>query len=117
MKWTGITVLIFYAPTVLQRNVGLSRTDSIIAGGCINFGTLIGALIAASILDKVGRRKPLIIGTACQPICLMLFAVMLSFQDTDKKVPTSRAAIAFILLVSTLELLDGEIMFAYPSSI
>ncbi|OQU98931.1 hypothetical protein CLAIMM_04640 [Cladophialophora immunda] len=97
-QWTGVNVIVFYAPTVLQTNVGLSRAAANVAGGCINIGNLLGAMIPATSLDRIGRRKPMLIGLFGQGIFMMLFAVMLSFQGTDKQAPTSKAAIAFLLL-------------------
>lgn len=84
---------------MLETNVGLSRTAAIVAGGCINLCNGIGALIPATSLDRMGRRKPMLIGVAGQGLCMMLFAIMLSFQGTSIEGPTSKAAIAFLLLV------------------
>ncbi|KAF5365193.1 hypothetical protein D9758_005320 [Tetrapyrgos nigripes] len=57
----GINLVVYYLPTALTDNVGLSRQMALILGGCINIMFPIGSLIPSFFLDQMGRRKPMMI--------------------------------------------------------
>jgi hypothetical protein len=59
IQLAGINVIVFYIATVLEVNVGLSRATSIVVGGCVNLAFVVGSLVPALFLDKIGRRKPM----------------------------------------------------------
>lgn len=54
----------------------------------------IGNLLPALALDRIGRRWTMIWGCACLSLCMMLLAVLLSFN----RQPTSSASITFFFL-------------------
>jgi MFS family permease len=87
---------VFYAPTVLETNVGLSKDTSLVVGGCINLAFAIGSIVPSIGLDKMGRRKPMMIGSFGMGLSMMMIAILLSFD----KPQTSKAAIAFFITVS-----------------
>ncbi|PQE21657.1 sugar transporter protein [Rutstroemia sp. NJR-2017a WRK4] len=106
-QWAGINVIVFYAPTVLETNVGLSKDTSLVVGGCINLAFAIGSIVPSIGLDKMGRRKPMMIGSFGMGLSMMMIAILLSFE----KPGTSEAAIAFFL---TFMLCFGASLNAIP---
>lgn len=48
--------------------------------GAINRMFLVGAAILSLLLDRMGRRGPMIYGSAGLGICMLLVAILLSFQ-------------------------------------
>jgi len=100
LEWSGINVIVFYISPVLEGSVGLSRNTAIIAGGCINLAFAMGSLIPALGADRLGRRKPMMVGSAGMGLSMMCVAILLSFNGTDKERITANASIAFFVTVS-----------------
>lgn len=86
-------------PSALQNNVGLSHDLSQLLAGAINCMFCVGAAIPSFLLDRMGRRRPMIYGSAGLAICMMLVAILLSFQSAsysrELALQTSSAAVAF----------------------
>ena len=101
-QWTGINVIVFYAPTVLEQNVGLDRTMALVVSGCIQFCFVVGSVFPAWGLDKIGRRKLMMFGSSGMALSMMMVAILLSFHGTEKQLPTSQASIAFLITVEFL---------------
>ncbi|KAJ5149529.1 hypothetical protein N7448_001107 [Penicillium atrosanguineum] len=84
-SWTGITAVTAYAPVLLQE-AGYSEVQQNALAGAINTIGILGTIISAQIIDRLGRRVCLMGGAA------VLFAVNLivslriwlnSFYDAD----------------------------------
>ncbi|KAJ9143785.1 General substrate transporter [Pleurostoma richardsiae] len=97
-QWAGINVVVFYIATVLEDNVGLARNTALVAGGCINLAFAVGSLVPGLFLDRIGRRKPMMIGAVGMGFTLMIISILLSFKGTDKERVTSKACIAFFVI-------------------
>ncbi|KAL5333791.1 MFS sugar transporter [Aspergillus crustosus] len=110
-QWAGINIIVFYAPTILEQNVGLEHTIALAVAGCVQFAFVIGSLVPALGLDKFGRRKPMMFGSLGMAISMMMVAILLSFKGTDKEGPTSKAAIAFLI---TFMIFFGTSLNAIP---
>ncbi|TRX92217.1 hypothetical protein FHL15_006832 [Xylaria flabelliformis] len=94
----GINVIVVYIAAVLETNVGLSRDQALIGGGGINFAFVIGSLVPALGIDRIGRRKPMVIGAIGMALSLLAISVLLSYKGTDKEKATADAAIGFFVL-------------------
>ena len=88
----------YFIPTVLEDNVGLTRNLSLILGGCVQIMFVIGSFYPAFFVDRVGRRKPMMWGSAGLGICMMMVAILLSFKGTGKEHATSSASVTFFFL-------------------
>lgn len=110
-QWAGINVIVFYAPTVLETNVGLARNTALVVGGCINLAFVVGSLVPALGSDKWGRKKPMMFGAFGMGLSMMMVAILLSFNGTAKAHTTSQASIAFFL---TFMLCFGASLNAIP---
>lgn len=88
-------------PTVLVDNVGMSHQLSLIIGGCINLMFPFGSLGPSLALDRMGRRKTMMIGCSVLSICMMLVAALLSQADepdTPRGKAFGAAATAFFFV-------------------
>jgi MFS family permease len=88
----------YFMPSVLQFNVGLTHNKSVLLAGAINCMFCVGAAIPSFLLDRMGRRGPMIYGATGLAVCMMLAAVLLSFQgneNADLAQATASASIAF----------------------
>ncbi|OQV00417.1 hypothetical protein CLAIMM_05912 [Cladophialophora immunda] len=97
-QMAGINMIVYFMPTVLQQNVGLSANISQVLGGCINLMFPIGALFPTFRADTYGRRKTMMWGSFGLGCCMMMIAILLSFRGKSAEKPTSNAAVAFFFL-------------------
>ncbi|KAG7098061.1 hypothetical protein E1B28_000035 [Marasmius oreades] len=96
----GINLIVYYLPTALTLNVGLSRGLSLILSGCINIMFPLGSLIPTFFLDQLGRRGPMMWCSFLLAVCMAAIAALLSFQGTKLEIekPTAMASVAFFFL-------------------
>lgn len=92
---------VYYLPTVLVDNVGMTTHMALILGGCINLMFPIGSLGPSLALDRMGRRKTMIIGCSILSLCMMMVAALLSQAgepDTPRGKAFGAAATAFFFV-------------------
>lgn len=108
-SWVGYFLTRYWLASVLQLNVGLSRNLSLLLGGVINTMFIIGSLFPSFFLDRYGRRKPMMWGSAGLGLCMMMISILLSFQDRGGPVAkaTSSASVAFFFLYMVSVLCAG----------
>ncbi len=58
-------------PSVLVTNVGLSRHSSQLIAGFVELMFIVGNTLPALALDRMGRRRTMMIGCALLAICMM----------------------------------------------
>ncbi|KXH28937.1 hypothetical protein CSIM01_13339 [Colletotrichum simmondsii] len=98
---SGINLIVYYIPTVLELNVGLSPGLSQILGGCINLQFAIGSLLPTFALDRMGRRKTMIWGCCGLGICMAMVSGLLSQSDqgaTSRGTQFASASVAFFFI-------------------
>jgi hypothetical protein len=94
----GINLVVYYITSVLQENVGLSRNLALLLGGAVNAMFFFGSLIPTFFLDRLGRRGPMMWGSAGLGLSMMMIAILLSFKGTAVEKNTASASIAFFFL-------------------
>lgn len=95
---TGINVILYYAP-VIFKSMGTGTDTSLWQTVIIGAVNLLCTILAIGIVDKVGRKALLLIGSAGMGICLMLtgyFLKMLSTAGTE----SSYAMLTLISIIS-----------------
>lgn len=100
----GINLVVYFVPSALQYNVGLSHSLSQLIGGFVQTMFFFGSLIPTFLLDRLGRRNPMMWGSFGLAISMMLIAVLLSFTEARGYSPTlahntSSASVAFFFTV------------------
>ncbi|ORY80774.1 hexose transport-related protein [Leucosporidium creatinivorum] len=99
-QMTGINCIIYYAPTIFE-GLGLSgNTTSLLASGVVGIVFVISTIPAILVIDKIGRRPVLLIGSAVMGACLTLVAALVgSFEDDwSSHQGAAWAAVVFIWL-------------------
>jgi SP family sugar:H+ symporter-like MFS transporter len=76
----GINV-IFYYSTALWRSVGLSETDALTISVVTSVTNVLVTIVAIALIDRVGRKALLLVGSFGMAICLALMAA--SFTQVD----------------------------------
>ena len=100
----GINLVIYYVPTVLEKSVGLTHNLSQLIGGAVNCMFFVGAIVPSLFLDRLGRRKPMMFGSFCLAICMLMISILLSFRFMPDKYSaslgktTASASIAFFFI-------------------
>jgi sugar porter (SP) family MFS transporter len=89
---TGVNTVIYYAPTLLQ-GAGLGSSSAILAEVCVGGINVLLTIVAVWLMDRVGRRPLLLIGTSGMLIGLLTVAY--AFHGGDHL--TGSAAIVAII--------------------
>ncbi|KAF2713291.1 general substrate transporter [Pleomassaria siparia CBS 279.74] len=120
-QMTGINVIGYYS-TILYENLGIVGDRNILVIGIYNIvGPLFNLIFITFILDRVGRRKPLLTGTVLITIALICEAVIGS-QVVDatgsRKNSLSIAGVFFLFCVTAIFSCSfGPISWVYASEI
>ncbi|BCR86532.1 uncharacterized protein ACHE_30519S [Aspergillus chevalieri] len=116
-SWTGITAVTAYSPTLLSQAGYSEVTQNGLAGGLNTIG-VIGTIINANIVDRIGRRACLMAGSAA------LFSVNLiagavfegSLQNPGKMAQFAPAAVAMLFLFNLCYAASwGTVAFLVPT--
>jgi SP family sugar:H+ symporter-like MFS transporter len=76
----GINV-IFYYSTTLWRSVGLSEADALTITVITSITNIVVTIVAIALVDRIGRRPLLLIGSAGMAVCLATMAVAFAHID------------------------------------
>ncbi|WP_088341681.1 sugar porter family MFS transporter [Robiginitalea sediminis] len=68
---TGINAIFYYAPTIFEQ-AGGSTDSSFLQAIVVGLTNLVFTLVAIWLIDKLGRKPLLLIGTTCMTIALLL---------------------------------------------
>lgn len=94
----GINV-IFYYSSVLWQSVGINQSDSLLISFSSSIINLIGTFVAIALVDKIGRRPLLMIGSAGMAVSLATAAWAFSASrvaDGEVSLPDPQGAIALV---------------------
>lgn len=74
----GINLVVYFIPSVLVQNVGMTPHMAQIIGGCVQMMFMFGSILPALALDRMGRRKTMMWGSAGLGICMLMISILLS---------------------------------------
>lgn len=118
-SWTGITAVTAYSPVLLSQAGYTELIQNGLAGGLNTIG-IIGTIVSAQIVDRLGRRTCLMGGALC------LFAVNLmagslyeaSRTDSNKATQFAPAAVAMLFLFNlSYAATWGTVAFLIPTEV
>jgi sugar porter (SP) family MFS transporter len=111
----GVNTVIYYAPTILKLT-GVSTTSAITQALSVGITNLVFTIIAVLILDRVGRRPLLIVGTiGC---VVALFALGVFFASSGLKQSFSGfALICLIVYIASFAIGLGPVFWLMISEI
>lgn len=113
----GTNVIAYYLPIVLTRSVGLNNRLALILSACDSMSLMFWGAVAALLIDRVGRKRLLLMGVTASSICFALVAVGLRYGGPGNK-GMSILAVVFIFMYYVfygMSLLS--IPFMYPAEI
>ncbi|KAL5600649.1 hypothetical protein FOVSG1_008461 [Fusarium oxysporum f. sp. vasinfectum] len=93
-QFTGINVIAFYVTIVLETNVGLSKDTSSLVAGCIQIAFWLATFPPMFLLDRVGRRPMLMLGSVCLLTTMAVFTAGIAVNTSS----TSAMALAFLFI-------------------
>jgi sugar porter (SP) family MFS transporter len=79
-QFSGINAILYYAPRIFELT-GLSSSDSMFQPVMIGLTNLIFTMAGMIIIDKIGRKSLLIVGSVGMSICLGLISRIFYLQD------------------------------------
>ncbi|KAF2147822.1 putative MFS sugar transporter [Myriangium duriaei CBS 260.36] len=115
---TGINVIGYYQ-TILYESLGITGNRSVLVAGIYNVvGPIANAIFIFFILDRVGRKKPLLFGSVAITISLICEAVINQQNQNGNRHGLSVAGVFFLFLVSVIFSLSfGPISWVFMSEI
>ncbi|KAJ4357025.1 hypothetical protein N0V95_002831 [Ascochyta clinopodiicola] len=120
-QMTGINVIGYYS-TIMYKNLGIEGDQNLLVTSIYNIvGPIFNLIFITFILDRVGRRKPLLIGTIGISIALICEAAVgsqIEGATGSRKKGLSAAGVFFLFLVSCIFSCSfGPISWVYASEI
>lgn len=85
-QMTGVNIISFYSNIIFEDILGYSGTLSRIISGCLQIWQFLCATLAIFLVDRVGRRKLLLIGSAGMAISQAGLAALSKYADSNKTV-------------------------------
>lgn len=77
---TGVNAVVYFAPTMMNQ-VGISTTNSVYTSIVIGVVSVLACWVGLKVVDRIGRKRLLMIGLAGNTISLFILAVAYSFAD------------------------------------
>lgn len=109
---TGINSILYYAP-VIFKETGLSTASSLLQTIGIGVINVLATFIAIGLVDKVGRKKFLLRGSALMGVSLISIALCFKFQYFDNYI----VLIFMLLYVGAFGCTLGAVTWVYLSEI
>lgn len=81
-QWSGINVIFFYAPDIFaQANLGLD--DALFQTTLIGVINILFTLVAMRVIDRIGRKVMMLIGSAGMAVCYVVIAILFATGKSD----------------------------------
>jgi sugar porter (SP) family MFS transporter len=81
-QWTGVSTMTFYAPIIFQKAGFTIASDALLQTVVMNFFLLACTVTALLLVDQVGRRPLLLLGTAGMVLGQLLMGTFFHFKFT-----------------------------------
>ena len=111
----GVNTVIYYAPTILKLT-GLSTTSAITQALSVGITNVIFTIVAILILDKVGRRPLLIVGTIGCVVALTALGVFFASSTLKHDAP-GIALVCLIVYIASFAVGLGPVFWLMISEI
>ncbi|KXH54058.1 hypothetical protein CSAL01_01964 [Colletotrichum salicis] len=98
----GINLVVYYIPSVLVQNVGMTPHLAQIIGGCVQMMFMFGSILPALALDRMGRRKTMMWGSAGLGVCMLMISILLSRVGFTGGQACASASVAFFFLYNLI---------------
>ncbi|KAL6854833.1 hypothetical protein ACO1O0_005960 [Amphichorda felina] len=113
-QFSGSNMINYYLPIIIEQNMGVNRSLSLILSGAAQCTYLVGSAIPVLLMDRFGRRTLLFICSAGLCFCFVMVSILVS-------VGTSSASYAATVFIFIYQLFMGvgwlPVPWFYPSEI
>ncbi|UII19537.1 sugar porter family MFS transporter [Fulvivirga ligni] len=110
-QFSGISFILFYAPEILEK-AGLGTTDSLLSSVSIGLVNLFFTFIGISLIDKLGRKQLMYIGSVGYIISLAMTAV--GFYNNY---PATFMLVSMLLFITSHAIGQGAVIWVFISEI
>jgi sugar porter (SP) family MFS transporter len=111
----GVNTVVYYAPTILKYT-GLSANQSVTEALSVGITNVVFTVVAILLMDRVGRRKLLIIGTVGLTLALALLGAF--FKSATLQIDASwLAVVALVLFIASFAIGLGPVFWLMISEI
>jgi sugar porter (SP) family MFS transporter len=108
---TGINIIFYYAPLIFEKtHVGGSVLFQTILTGIVN---LIFTLVAFAMIDRIGRKKLLLSGSAVMGICMLLIGYLFYTDKLDNYF----VMISIFVYIAAFACTWGAVLWVYVAEI
>ena len=108
---TGINIIFYYAPLIFEKtHSGLSALFQTVLTGTVN---LIFTLVAFALIDRVGRKKLLLAGSAVMGLCMLL----ISWLFYTRQLGSYWILISIFLYIAVFASTWGAVLWVYVAEI
>ncbi|KAJ5818835.1 hexose carrier protein [Penicillium riverlandense] len=111
---SGVNVMSSLGPYVFEDSIGMSRNDAMLVSGGLQIFYFLSSLIPWFIIDRVGRRRLFMIGSAGMGTCMLLSAIFVGIGTTGLGYA---AAVALYFFQTFFTLGWQSNMWIYPSEL
>lgn len=89
---TGNNTVLFYSPTIFKTAGISAESDSILVSALVQFVAALGVVLSMLVVDRWGRRRPLLIGTTAMVLGHLVMALV--FAQPEQTTTTGYLAVA-----------------------
>jgi sugar porter (SP) family MFS transporter len=114
-QFVGINTVIYYAPTILS-DTGLTKSSSITQTVFVGVTNVVFTVVAVLLLDRVGRRKLLLTGTAGLILSLALLGIYFT-SSTLQQHAGYLALVALLIFIASFAIGLGPVFWLMISEI
>lgn len=110
-QWSGINFILYYAPQILQ-SAGIAAKDSLASSILLGGTNLVFTFVGLYLIDRIGRKQLLIIGSLGYIISLAAVAICFKFQAGNA------ALLSFLMLfIASHAIGQGAVIWVFISEI
>jgi sugar porter (SP) family MFS transporter len=114
-QFVGVNTVIYYAPTILS-DTGLTNSASITQTVFVGVTNVVFTVVAVLLLDRVGRRTLLLVGTAGLTLALIALGVYFTSGALQQQAP-SLALVALLVFIASFAIGLGPVFWLMISEI
>ncbi|KAN0110858.1 putative hexose carrier protein [Hyaloscypha variabilis] len=111
---SGVNVMSSLGPYVFQESIGMNRHDALLVSGGLQIFYFLSSLIPWIVVDRVGRRRLFILGSAGMGICMTLSSIFVGIGGAGLGYA---AAVVLYLFQTFFTLRWQSNMWVYPSEL
>lgn len=110
-QWSGINFILYYAPEILQ-SAGIAAKDSLASSIALGGTNLVFTFVGLYLIDRIGRKQLLIIGSLGYIISLVSVAICFKFQASSVVLLSS-----LMLFIASHAIGQGAVIWVFISEV